>query len=343
MAKFDVIAIGSATRDNFLEVDCELIDWPETPLKKALVLPFGEKLSVNKIYFTIGGNAVNASVTFARQGFKTASMAKLGNDLAAKELKSRLIKEGIDVKPIVHSKEKPTAFSVLLLKNGERTILSYHGASDTLTLEDIDWKKLKSRWWYLSLAGESDAIYLDLIKFAKDNGIKVAFNPSCHHIQHHRQEILDSLRDLDFLVLNKGEAADLLGISFEREEQVFKELDKLTPGIIAVTDGPHGVKVSDGRYLYRAGIFKERLVADRTGAGDAFGSGFVAGLMHFASRFGDLDASYTPEAIKYAIRLASANATAVVEHVGATEGILTRQEFEQDARWQNFDIKVAPL
>ena len=99
----DVIAIGSATRDNFLESEYQVIDWPETPSKKALVSPFAEKIGVKKLYSTIGGNSANASVTFARQGFKTACFAKLGKDLAGKELVSHLKKEVVATKPIIYS------------------------------------------------------------------------------------------------------------------------------------------------------------------------------------------------------------------------------------------------
>ncbi|MDD5431248.1 MAG: carbohydrate kinase family protein [Candidatus Pacebacteria bacterium] len=324
----DIICIGSATRDNFLELDFNTINWPKTPLKKAIVLPFGEKLEVKKIFSTIGGNSANASVTFSRQGFKTACFAKVGNDLSGKELRTRLEKEKVD--PILAiSKNEPTAYSVLLLKNGERTILGYHGASNTFVKNDIKWNSLRAKWWYLSLAGDSIKLFKPLMAFARKNKIKVAFNPSGYHLKHGRKQILSSLKDLAFLVLNAGEAAALTGISFNRERQVFQKLDKLTPGIVAVTDGPRGVTVSDGKYIYKAGIFKEKKLADRTGAGDAFGSGFVAGLM----RKND---------IKYAIRLATANATAVVEKIGATEGILIKNDFNAP-RFKNFKIRVKKL
>lgn len=341
---FDIIAIGSATRDNFLKADYRLVDWTEAPSKKAIALPFGEKLEVNEVYFTIGGNAVNASVTFSRQGFKTACLAKLGDDNNGQELVNRLKKERVNKKLIAFSKEKGTAYSVLLLgsEDGERTILGYHGASDTLTLEDFKLSKLKSRWWYVSLAGESDKIYPELIAFAKENGIKVAFNPSGHHIKHRPKEILDSLKDLAFLVLNEGEAASLLGMPFDDEEKVFRKLDEITPGIIAITNGPKGVTVSDGKLIYKAGIFEGPVPVDRTGAGDAFGSGFVSGLMikEFENRN---KKEFSDEDIKYAVRLASANATAVVEKIGATEGILTKKDFEQNSRWANFEIQTKKL
>ncbi len=327
--EFDVVTIGSITRDNFLEGDFSVEKWSKAPSGKALVLPYGEKLEIRDVYLTMGGNSANASVTFARQGFRTACFGKVGDDLSGKEIHERLKKEGVRTLLAV-SKEKPTAYSVLLLEKGERTILGYHGASDTMTLRDIPWSKLRSSWWYLSLAGESDRLLKSLLGFAKKNGIKVAFNPSGHHIRHKRKQIISALKDLSFLVLNRGEAADLVGMSFKKEKEVFKKLDRLTPGIVAVTDGTNGVTVSDGRFLYKAGIFKERKVIDRTGAGDAFGSGFVAGLMR---RPGD---------IRYAIRMASANSTSGIEKIGATEGLLTRNKF-QERRWKNLPIKISKL
>src|SRR3989338_7323923 len=110
----DIITIGSITRDNFLEADYEIVNWPKAQSGKALALPFGEKFEVKRVYSTIGGNSANASVTFARQGFKTACFGKVGNDLSGKEITARLKSE--KVRPLlVTSKEKPTAYSVLLL------------------------------------------------------------------------------------------------------------------------------------------------------------------------------------------------------------------------------------
>ncbi len=335
---FDIVTIGSITRDNFLEADYRIEKWPKTPSGQALILPFGEKLEVRNMYATMGGNSANASVTFARQGFRAACFGKVGDDLAGREIAAQLHHE--KVTPILgRTREKPTAFSVLLLEKGERTILGYHGASDTLSLKDIPWKRLKSAWWYLSLAGESDVLLRPLLAFARKNTIRVAFNPSGHHIMHRRKEILASLKDISFLVVNTGEAAMLTGIPFRQEKKVFAALDRLVPGIVAVTDGPNGVTVSDGTYRYTAGVYKERRVVDRTGAGDAFGSGFLAGLMRRSQTSNVKSQKFSTEDIKYAIRLASANATAGIEKIGATEGVLTRAQF-RNARWKRLPIMI---
>ena len=331
----DVTTIGSVTWDNFLESDYKVIPWKKTQTGKAIIFPLGDKLSIDNVYFTLGGNSANASITFSRQGLKTACFGKIGNDIVGKEIINRLKKDKVD--PILAvSKEKPTAYSTLLLKKGERTILGYHGSSDTLKKSDIPWNKLKSKWWYISLAGESYKFLNPLLAFAKKNNIKVAFNPSGYHIKHAKKDILKSLKDISFLVLNEAEAAELVGIPFSKEAKVFKKIDDLMPGIVAVTNGPDGVTVSDSKYIYKAGIFKEKYIADRTGAGDSFRSGFVAGLIKYSNK-------PNLEIIKQAIRLASANATSVVEHIGATEGILTNSEISKSSRWKNLGIKVKKL
>ena len=84
-------------------------------------------------------------------------------------------------------------------------------------------------------------------------------------------------------------------------------------------------------------------MADRTGAGDAFGSGFIAGLMKAKSETKSGVASFSPESIERAIRFASANATSKVESVGAQAGLLRKGEFENQPRWRSLRIVKTSL
>jgi len=111
---------------------------------------------------------------------------------------------------------------------------------------------------------------------------------------------------------------------------IFRKFDEIVPGIAVMTDGVKGVFVSNGKSIFRAGIFREKEILDRTGAGDAFGSGFVAGLL------------IHKEDIRKALLVASANATSVVEHIGAQKGILKREELK-DSRWNRFSIQEEKL
>jgi ribokinase len=339
---FDVITIGSVTRDAFFEVPrFKTVPWKKTPSKKGFVLPLGEKLEVERIFFTLGGNSANAAVTFSQLGFRTACMGKVGNDAGGREIRRRLDEEGVDTSMLVKTDKLATAYSVLLLKGGERTILSYHGASNLFGLKDTDASQLRTKWWYLSLSGESVKHFGEFMSFARKNKIAVAFNPSGYHLRHRRKDILKHLKDISFLVLNEEEAAILSGVPFSKERLVFKKLDALMPGILAVTNGNKGATVSDGRFVYKAGIFKEKKLADRTGAGDAFGAAFTAGLM--VSGIGRSNiAKVTGKQVVHALRLASANATSVIEKLGATEGVLSKTGF-QNPRWKNLKIKIEKI
>ena len=334
----DVIAIGSTTRDAFFEVDLPFIEWSKVPSGRALVIPFGEKSGAKNAYFTMGGNAANASVTFARQGLRTGLFTRIGNDTAGGEVIRVLRKERVSTKLISRSNKLQTSNSVLLLKNGERSIITHHGAIDEFSLKNVNPKKLRSKWWYVSLPGDSYKAFSSILDYARKNKIRVALNPSFKHFTGNgREQLLRHLKYISFLVVNEEEAAQITGIPFKEEREVFAKLDKFVFGVVAVTSGKDGVTVSDGQYIYKAGTFRDRGVADRTGAGDAFGSGFVAGLIRKKEKF--KDGFPKPENVEYAIRLATANATSVVEHIGGTEGILKRSEFDLSKRFKKLEIK----
>ena len=223
---------------------------------------------------------------------------------------------------------------ILLTPAGERTILVYRGASDDLKIKEIPFKKLDCRWAYISPGNTPYPVIEKLFNYFSKNKTLIAFNPSRYFLDMGIKKLKPLLNKTKVAILNREEAASLTGINYQKEKEIFKKLDKVIDGIAIMTEGNKGVLVSDGKNIYKAGIFKGRLV-DRTGAGDAFGSGFVAGLIK--------SQIFDEKAIKYAIRLGSANATSVIENIGAKEGILTRQEFEKSPRWKNLLIKVKNL
>jgi len=337
----DVISIGSITRDVFLDASLLPVLKNKDFLEgRGFFLPLGDKLEIKSVYFTIGGNSANAAVTFARQGLKTGCVGNVGDDVGGLEIRKKLESEGIDTSLISVDKKNKTAYSVLLLMGGERTILGYHGASNNFSFPSKT-EKLKSRFWYLSLAGDSYKLFPKFISFSAKNKIFVAFNPSGYHIKNAKKDIWNNLHLISFLVLNEEEAAELTGIPFRFEDKVFKKLDKMMPGILAVTNGQRGVTVSDGAFIYKAGTFKEKKLVDRTGAGDAFGSAFLCALIKGGINFANIQ-KVKPDKIKEAIRKASANATSVVEKLGATEGILSSSALN-NPRFKNLEIKIRKI
>ncbi|HTY39596.1 MAG TPA: carbohydrate kinase family protein [Candidatus Paceibacterota bacterium] len=343
---FDVITIGTATRDVFLHSKGFRIVHDPKHLKR-LGFPTGEvqafalgaKLEVDTPVFTVGGGAANAAVTFARQGFRTAALYKIGRaDNHGQAVLKDMKKEGV-VSWAAFDAEKMTAYSVVLVApTGQRTILNYRGASEDMAKSNVPFSKLKARWAYI-VPGRIDlGVMLAVIKRLRANGTKIAMNPSAHYLEMGASRLRPLLKHLDLISVNREEAAYLTGLPYAAEKKIFKWLDEWVSGIALMTDGPNGALVSDGKRLYEVSALRARVV-DTTGAGDAFGSAFVSALVREKPVS---DGCYSEAAMREAIRRALANSTSVVEYIGAQPGILTKRQLSEK-RWQHVPVRVHTL
>mgnify|MGYP001575545563 CR=1 FL=1 len=307
---YDIISIGSATRDVFIGLDeFKTIKSDDFISGKGLCLSLGSKLEIKKIVFTTGGGGTNAAVTFARQGLKTAGIGVVSQDSNGKEILAELEREGIDIQYFQKHEDDHTAYSVILVdKSGERTILSYKGEGQHFEFVEVPFDKLQSKWLFLdSLGGHYDLLE-GAVNWAVKNDIKLAANPGSKELAHGIEKWKSLLKNFSIFWLNQEEAANLTGIDIKKEKEIFKYLDYLVDGICVMTKGPEGMVVSDGKTLYRAGV-PDSPIVERTGAGDASCSGFIAEYI----RSGDI--------IK-AIQFGTANASSVVAQYGAKAGIL---------------------
>jgi sugar/nucleoside kinase (ribokinase family) len=326
MGKFDVISFGSATQDVFLSSqNFKTIDDDSFDTHKGLCVSLGSKMHMDSVFFAMGGVGTNTACTFAEQGLKTAYFGAVGKDAFGKEVKDELAKHGVSLDLLKESDEYPTAFSVILsLPEVGRSILEKYGACHELIEKDIPKSDLKSKWFYVgSLSSNSNQILVPILELAKEKGIKVSSNPAGSLKTPEHTELLRSVLDkIDILILNQEESAKLAGLDYKQEKEIFEKLDKLVDGIVVMTKGPEGVTVSDGEYMYTAGIPESGMV-DRTGAGDAFGSAFTAGYIDK----GD---------IAHAIQLGTANATSVLQEMGATNGLLKKGEWGE---WPKVEVE----
>ena len=95
---------------------------------------------------------------------------------------------------------------------------------------------------------------------------------------------------------------------------LFRGLHKLGPRIVAITDGPDGAYVSDGENQYFMPIYPDPAPPfERTGAGDAFSTGFMSALIYGLP-------------MTEALRWAPINSMSVVQYTGAQKGLLTKKQ-----------------
>lgn len=313
---YEIITFGSATKDIFLKArEFQLLKNKKFITGKGVCFNLGSKIDINEIFFSSGGGGTNSAATFANQGFKVAYCGSVGNDLAGQEIIEQLNNFGVDTKFITKSQNKPTNHSIVLTGVGdERTILVYRGASEDLKKENIPWDDLQTKWIYIApLSGELCHMFEDIIDFSVRNKIRIALNPGACQLALPGKVLRRALSKVDILLLNQEEASILTKIAYSKEKEIFKKLDQICPGIAIMTKGEKGVTISDGRYLYRA-VGKKIKSGDKTGAGDAFGSGFVAG---FIQSNGD---------VEFATQLGFGNGVACLKHFGAKTGLLKKGE-----------------
>ncbi len=302
-----ILSIGAAVQDVFLSHSLEFKPVTDIPAHEVFMkLDLGAKADVNNIDFSTGGGATNASVTFARQGLHALFMGTIGHDPAGDAVLADLDKEGVDTTHISYSDKYKTGYSLLLLApSGERTILTYRGASTHYELHNFNIEAVEADWIYLSSLAGNIELLDKIVTQAKKKGIKVFLNPGKGELNKVK-ELKSLLIDVDILSVNKEEAQQL--VDGHTLEELTRRLINYVP-IVIVSDGPDGVVASDGKTIVRAGMYEDIKVVDRTGAGDAFGSGF---LSYFAQG----------RSLKDSIVFASANSTSVVTRVGAKAGIL---------------------
>lgn len=302
-----ILSIGAAVQDVFLSHSISLKPVTDKPAHEIFMkLDLGAKADVNNIDFSTGGGATNAAVTFARQGLHAQFMGTIGHDPAGRAVLEDLDKEGVDTTHVSYSEKLNTGYSVLLLApSGERTILTYRGASTHYDAKNFDLTGVKADWLYVSsMAGSMDVLD-NIFRHAKRAGIKIFFNPGKGELkQIHKFKSL--LEDVEVLSVNKEEAMQI--VEGTELEVITRRLLHYVP-VAIVSDGPNGVMASDGKTIVRAGMYEDVPVIDRTGAGDAFGSGFLSQWAQGKS-------------LKDSIVFASANSTSVVTKIGAKAGIL---------------------
>ncbi len=307
-----ILSLGSALQDIYLVDHDDLrptVIGGEAIFGKVLV---GSKVDIDRISYEVGGGGINSAITFARHGHEAIFMGNISRDPAGAAIVRVLDREGIDSSYVNFLERKTTGTSVILLdsKSGERTILTCRGASEQFgNFSEKDLELVQPDWLYVTtLRGDMDTLER-FFKHARELGVKVMFNPGVRELENSK-EVLRLIKYVNVLNVNKTEASKLVPGAL-LEELLYHLGGYVETAII--TDGPMGGIAGNGEEVYRFGIYEDAKVKDTTGAGDAFGSGFLA---HLAAG----------RSFKSSLTFASANATAVVSKLGANKSILTGKE-----------------
>jgi len=314
---FDVITIGGVSRDTFFLTHEGKVINDLKHHQKLIAFGYGSKIIPDKTDFSYGGGGANTAISFARMGLHTGAILNVGLEGSGSMVVRELEEAGVSCQHITRDKEHHTALSMIVsVDGGDHTMFLYRGSNNFIHVDD--WRTVHAKWFYLtSLTGESAELIPEIFSYARAHGIKIAWNPGNEQLAGGLADIANYLEDTEVLILNKDEACNLLRstdkkIDFANNEALLKELKEKAGNIVVVTDSEDGSYLMDDKKYLHEPAHKANVV-ETTGAGDAYGSTFVASIIK----------GYGP---KHAMKMAAENAASVVSYLGAQKGLMTFSE-----------------
>ena len=311
-----VLAVGDIVTDAFIKLSEEYAQsYTDEHGYKRLAFELGAKLPYDSVEIIQAVEcSPNAAVSMSRLQLGVGLMSWLGDDGPGKDMIKYLAAQGVDTDELAVEDGKKTNYHYVLRYGGDRTKLQ--------RFEDYsyEWKAPKQRpdWLYLGVLGEKTwPLHEGMLRYLEDNpGIKLAFQPGMYHLMWGAEKMKNFYKRSEVVVMNREEAVTVTGGDHADIPALIDKLHELGPKIVVVTDGPDGAYASDGQTRLKMPLYPDPgPPVDRTGAGDAFASTFVAALIK-------------GNTIEGALQWAPINSMSVCQKVGAQAGLLTERQLD---------------
>ena len=210
-----------------------------------------------------GGNALNVAVLAKQLKHPAAYLGWLGKDERGELILSSLQAEGVDTTHCRLVSDKPTAYGMVELIDGDRVFgPAEHGASDLIHLEKDDFEFI-SRFdvVHTSVYSHLEQQLPDLKKASRC----LSFDLSQRCDQNYLEMVLP-YSDIASISLSD--------IPSKEQEALLRRMRAMGPRLVVATRGKHGSLVFDGQSMYHQDIVLVEAI-DSLGAGDAFAACFL--------------------------------------------------------------------
>lgn len=220
-----------------------------------------------------GGSAANTAVALSRIGINTGFIGKVGEDGEGDFLLDSL--EGIDKRGV--KRGGMSGIALCLLIKGERSIIIFPNANDTLKIDNIDKGYAEScdLIHLTSFLGDSPFDAQKTLISSLSPEIKVSFDPGILYAKRGINALMPILRKTEIFFPEKKELEILTGKSWKEGA---REILNLGTKIIAMTAGEEGSHIFTAAEDFHVDAPKITVV-DTTGAGDVYAAGFLASYL----------------------------------------------------------------
>jgi sugar/nucleoside kinase (ribokinase family) len=261
--KYDVIVIGELNVDIIFN---QVQSLPEV----------GKEKLAQQMTVTLGSSSAIFANNLSSLGTKVAFIGKVGKDAFGDYVLKALDSSGVDISMVMQTHEVSTGATVIMNFGEDRANLTYPGAMDSLTIENIPLENLKlARHLHISSYFLQPGLRENiggLFKEAKNLGMTTSFDPQWDPYEKWDLDFNNILPYVDILLPNESE---LLKFTSKSNLEDAIEAIKQYTNILLVKRGNQGsVAVSKGSVISKPAYLNEEVV-DAIGAGDSFNAGFI--------------------------------------------------------------------
>ncbi|MEX2468247.1 MAG: adenosine kinase [Pseudohongiellaceae bacterium] len=289
MAKYHVYGVGNALVDKEFEVEDQffienkiekgVMTLVEHDQQQRLLDELTKKYGVRKQ--TGGGSAGNTLYALSQFGGEAFYACRVANDDTGDYFLEQMGHHNIDTNVSQREEGMSGLCVVMVSPDAERTMHTYLGVSADISLTDMDFDAAQDSEYiyiegYLVTSPPAKKAILELKKFARDKGIKVAMTFSDPAMLEYFRDDINEVLDggVDLLFCNEKEARLWSG---ETDTDKACLALQSTAKQFVVTRGPEGALAYDGNEYIAIDGNKVKAV-DTNGAGDMFAGAFLYGV-----------------------------------------------------------------
>ncbi len=279
--KYDVITVGELNVDLILN---KIESFPE----------IGKEKLAEEMTLTLGSSSAIFASNLSSLGGKVAFIGKIGKDSFGYLVINSLNKKRVSAEFIITDEEDTTGLTVVLNFDDDRANVTYPGAMNNMTGEDVTEDKLsQAKHMHVASVFLQPGIKKDILsifKRAKKLGLTTSFDPQWDPAEKWDLNLEELLPYIDVFLPNEVEIMKLTGEN--SIENAIRKVSKFGK-IIAVKAGSKGSYVYDGNVISHMPAFLNEEIVDAIGAGDSFDAGFIFNFVNGKSitecqQFGNL-------------------------------------------------------
>ena len=264
MKQYDVVAIGELNVDLILN---RIKGEPQV----------GKEIFAEDMILTLGSSTAIFAANIACLGSKTGFVGMIGKDVFGELVEKSLSEKGVDTSMLIKSDTSSTGATICLNYNEDRANVTYQGAMDIMSFEDIDKNVFtKTKHIHLSSVFMQSGIKKDLfeiLKYAKDNNVTTSLDTQWDPNEKWDLDYEKILPYLNVFLPNETELKFLT--NSETLEEAIKKIEPFI-NVCVVKRGREGsILLQKGKEPVELNAFLNDQVVDAIGAGDSFNAGFI--------------------------------------------------------------------